>query len=68
MGASVIIILEIMVQDIEEDYKKRQARHTGEPRTLWQEISELGEEFVEFLEQEIEGATRKGAKRQADAT
>ena len=50
------------VQDLDKDFQERQAKNTGQPRSLWQEIQELGEEFVEFLEQEVSAVEKRTRK------
>eukprot|EP00850_Spirogloea_muscicola_P006954 SM000034S12708 [mRNA] locus=s34:284792:286477:+ [translate_table: standard] len=39
--------------DLQKDLERRSAARREKPKSLWEEISELGEEFVEFLEKEI---------------
>ena len=50
------------MQDLETDFQERQAKTTDQPKSLWQEVYDIGEEFVEFLEQEI-GAREKKSSR-----
>lgn len=50
------------MQDLEKDFQERQAEATDQPKSLWQEVYDIGEEFVEFLEQEI-GAREKKSSR-----
>eukprot|EP00250_Pteridium_aquilinum_P012801 c20953_g1_i1 orf=64-756(+) len=38
-------------RDLEADLKKGVA--SGKPKSLWEELAEIGEEFVEFLEKEL---------------
>ena len=39
-------------RDVERDFGERRAkRRGGQPASLWEELADLGEEFVEFLEQ-----------------
>ncbi|MCO5560356.1 hypothetical protein L7F22_013969 [Adiantum nelumboides] len=38
-------------RDLEADFKKKAS--TGKPKSLWEELAEIGEEFVEFLEKEL---------------
>lgn len=41
-------------RDLDADLKARRAKRDQQPRSLWEELADIGEEFVEFLE----GATR----------
>ncbi|KAI5060333.1 hypothetical protein GOP47_0024753 [Adiantum capillus-veneris] len=38
-------------RDLEADFQKKVS--TGKPKSLWEELAEIGEEFVEFLEKEL---------------
>lgn len=38
-------------RDLEADFRKAAA--SGNPKSLWEELAEIGEEFVEFLEKEL---------------
>lgn len=38
-------------RDLEADFKEAAA--SGKPKSLWEELAEIGEEFVEFLEKEL---------------
>lgn len=49
-------------QDLDKDFQKRKARVTEQPQSLWQELFDVGEEFVEFLEQEIGVKEKKGPR------
>ncbi|KAK9825476.1 hypothetical protein WJX81_008607 [Elliptochloris bilobata] len=41
-------------RDVERDLgQRRAARGKAQPASLWEELADLGEEFVEFLEQEL---------------
>ena len=51
-----------VVQDLEKDFQERQAQATDQPKSLWQEVTDIGEEFVEFLEQEIGAREKKPSK------
>ena len=44
------------------DFQERQAEATDQPKSLWQEVYDIGEEFVEFLEQEIGAREKKPSK------
>ena len=37
-------------RDLDADLKKRQQRRGSQPKTLYEEFADLGEEFVEWLE------------------
>lgn len=50
------------MQDLEKDFQERQAKATDQPKSLWQEVYDIGEEFVEFLEQEIGAKEKKSSK------
>ena len=52
----------VILQDLDKDFQKRRARVTEQPQSLWQELFDVGEEFVEFLEQEIGVKEKKGQK------
>eukprot|EP00897_Mesotaenium_endlicherianum_P009164 jgi/Mesen1/8276/ME000448S07422 len=60
-------------RDIQSDLDKRQkARQNGPPKSLWEELSELGEEFVEFLEKNIPseegGTTAKSSSKSSTSS
>ncbi|WJX74460.1 hypothetical protein P8452_58110 [Trifolium repens] len=42
-------------KDLQEEFKNWEANAAsqGKPKSLWEELSEIGEEFVEFLEKEL---------------
>ncbi|KAL1298458.1 dnaJ homolog subfamily B member 9 isoform X2 [Arachis ipaensis] len=42
-------------KDLQEEFKNWEANAAseGQPKSLWEEIAEIGEEFVEFLEKEL---------------
>lgn len=42
-------------KDLQEEFKNWEASAAaqGKPKSLWEELSEIGEEFVEFLEKEL---------------
>ncbi|XP_058748760.1 uncharacterized protein LOC131621733 isoform X1 [Vicia villosa] len=42
-------------KDLQEEFKnwEASAASQGKPKSLWEELSEIGEEFVEFLEKEL---------------
>ena len=44
-------------RDLDADLKARRQRRDRQPASLWEELSDIGEEFVEFLE----GAARSSA-------
>ena len=46
-------------KDLEADINRRQRKREAKPQTLYQELSELGEEFVEWLESGVGGAAPK---------
>ena len=60
-----IIISVPLLQDLEQEFQDRQAKKTDQPRSLWQELSDIGEEFVEFLEQGVSPANKAEAKAKA---
>jgi DnaJ-class molecular chaperone len=58
-------------KDLQEEYKNWEASASsqGKPKSLWEELSEIGEEFVEFLEKELnisdednEGSSKNGER------
>ena len=53
------------MQDLETDFQERQSKATDQPKSLWQEVYDIGEEFVEFLEQEVGGRERRASKTEA---
>lgn len=52
----------LCLQDLDKDFEERQSEGTAQPKSLWQEVYDIGEEFVEFLEQEIGAKQRKTSK------
>lgn len=56
----------VELQDLEKDFQARQAEATDQPKSLWQEVYDIGEEFVEFFEQEIGARERRGSKASSD--
>ncbi|KAG6591336.1 hypothetical protein SDJN03_13682, partial [Cucurbita argyrosperma subsp. sororia] len=42
-------------KDLQEEFRNWEASASsqGTPKSLWEELSEIGEEFVEFLEKEL---------------
>ena len=46
-------------KDVEADINRRQKKREAEPKSLYQELSDLGEEFVEWLEGGVGGSTPK---------
>uniref|UniRef100_A0A803LX23 J domain-containing protein n=2 Tax=Chenopodium quinoa TaxID=63459 RepID=A0A803LX23_CHEQI len=42
-------------KDLQEEFQSWEANASsqGKPKSLWEELSEIGEEFVEFLEKEL---------------
>ena len=55
------------MQDLEKDFRESKAESTDQPKSLWQEVYDIGEEFVDFLEQEIGGRDRKAPKSTSEA-
>ncbi|XP_057727982.1 uncharacterized protein LOC130943911 isoform X1 [Arachis stenosperma] len=51
----VQITIEDFFKDLQEEFKNWEANAAseGKPKSLWEEIAEIGEEFVEFLEKEL---------------
>ncbi|MED6213323.1 hypothetical protein PIB30_092023 [Stylosanthes scabra] len=47
--------LEDFFKDLQEEFKNWEANAAsqGKPKSLWEELAEIGEEFVEFLEKEL---------------
>ncbi|KAI9124732.1 hypothetical protein K1719_004654 [Acacia pycnantha] len=47
--------LEDFFKDLQEEFRSWEANSTsqGKPKSLWEELAEIGEEFVEFLEKEL---------------
>ncbi|KAF7805431.1 dnaJ-like protein subfamily B member 8 isoform X1 [Senna tora] len=47
--------LENFFKDLQEEFKNWEANAAsqGKPKSLWEELAEIGEEFVEFLEKEL---------------
>ncbi|XP_059660787.1 uncharacterized protein LOC132307133 isoform X2 [Cornus florida] len=47
--------LEDFFRDLREEYQnwEASAASQGKPKSLWEELAEIGEEFVEFLEKEL---------------
>ncbi|KAK4286548.1 hypothetical protein QN277_003089 [Acacia crassicarpa] len=47
--------LEDFFKDLQEEFRNWEANSTsqGKPKSLWEELAEIGEEFVEFLEKEL---------------
>ena len=41
-----------LFRDLENEWQKSRPRN-GEPKSLWEELADIGEEFVEFLEKNI---------------
>ncbi|XP_028757156.1 dnaJ homolog subfamily B member 8 [Neltuma alba] len=43
-------------KDVQEEFRNWEANSTsqGKPKSLWEELAEIGEEFVEFLEKELD--------------
>ncbi|XP_062085019.1 uncharacterized protein LOC133791125 isoform X2 [Humulus lupulus] len=45
---------EDLFKDLQEEFKNWEATAAkGKPKSLWEELAEIGEEFVEFLEKEL---------------
>ncbi|KAK2642718.1 hypothetical protein Ddye_024481 [Dipteronia dyeriana] len=51
----VQITIEDFFKDLQEEYRNWEASASsqGKPKSLWEELAEIGEEFVEFLEKEL---------------
>nr|GMC61248.1 DnaJ homolog subfamily B member 9 isoform X1 [Ipomoea batatas] len=51
----VQITLEDFFKDLQEEFRNWEATSAsqGKPKSLWEELAEIGEEFVEFLEKEL---------------
>ncbi|KAA8543842.1 hypothetical protein F0562_021981 [Nyssa sinensis] len=51
----VQITIEDFFKDLQEEFRNWEASAApqGKPKSLWEELSEIGEEFVEFLEKEL---------------
>lgn len=47
--------LEDFFKDLQEEFRNWEANAAsqGKPKSLWEELAEIGEEFVEFLEKEL---------------
>lgn len=46
--------LEDFFRDLQEEFRNWESTATqGKPKSLWEELAEIGEEFVEFLEKEL---------------
>ncbi|CAN6871069.1 unnamed protein product [Brassica oleracea] len=54
---SMLHLIEDFFKDLEEEFKNWEASASsssqGTPKSLWEELAEIGEEFVEFLEKEL---------------
>ncbi|PIN25298.1 hypothetical protein CDL12_01964 [Handroanthus impetiginosus] len=51
----VQITIEDFLRDLQEEFRnwEEAAATQGKPKSLWEELAEIGEEFVEFLEKEL---------------
>ncbi|CAJ1955676.1 unnamed protein product [Sphenostylis stenocarpa] len=51
----VQITIEDFFKDLQEEFRNWEANAAsqGKPKSLWEELAEIGEEFVEFLEKEL---------------
>ncbi|KAI3473900.1 hypothetical protein Pfo_028092 [Paulownia fortunei] len=51
----VQLTIEDFFRDLEEEFRNWEATAAtqGKPKSLWEELAEIGEEFVEFLEKEL---------------
>ncbi|XAR60639.1 hypothetical protein NMG60_11034093 [Bertholletia excelsa] len=51
----VQITIEDFFRDLQEEFKnwEASAASQGKPKSLWEELADIGEEFVEFLEKEL---------------
>ncbi|KAI3429075.1 uncharacterized protein J3R85_008716 [Psidium guajava] len=49
------ITIEDFFRDLQEEFRNwdESASSQGKPKSLWEELAEIGEEFVEFLEKEL---------------
>ncbi|KAK3270364.1 hypothetical protein CYMTET_21236, partial [Cymbomonas tetramitiformis] len=54
-------------KDMEKEFADYQAKSTGKPKSLWEELSDLGEEFVEFLEETVEEGAKEADAAQKEA-
>ncbi|XP_014496624.1 uncharacterized protein LOC106758190 isoform X2 [Vigna radiata var. radiata] len=54
--------LEEFFKDLQEEFRNWEANAAseGKPKSLWEELSEIGEEFVEFLEKELNITDQNG--------
>lgn len=56
-------------RDLEKDLEERSKKRGGKPLSLWEELAELGGEFLEYLEKELglppEDAEGRKANREA---
>ncbi|KAH9562725.1 hypothetical protein CY35_05G086800 [Sphagnum magellanicum] len=57
---------EDFLRDLESDMSKRQGSRSkqGKMKSLWEELADIGEEFVEFLEKELNIDEGEGDKKQ----
>ncbi|CAH2057507.1 unnamed protein product [Thlaspi arvense] len=48
-------VAEDFFRDLQEEFKnwEASAASQGKPKSLWEELADIGEEFVEFLEKEL---------------
>ncbi|KAK4780568.1 hypothetical protein SAY87_016674 [Trapa incisa] len=51
----VQVTIEDFFRDLQEEFRNWEATASsqGKPKSLWEELAEIGEEFVEFLEKEL---------------
>ncbi|EXC10707.1 Chaperone protein DnaJ [Morus notabilis] len=53
-GFGVSGVAEDFFRDLQEEFKNWEENSSkGKPKSLWEELAEIGEEFVEFLEKEL---------------
>ncbi|BAT91841.1 hypothetical protein VIGAN_07047700 [Vigna angularis var. angularis] len=58
----VQITIEEFFKDLQEEFRNWEANAAseGKPKSLWEELAEIGEEFVEFLEKELNITDQNG--------
>lgn len=54
--------LDEFFKDLQSDLQKRSASRSAKPKSLWEELADIGEEFVEFLEKELNISDDDGEK------
>ncbi|KAJ1406921.1 Chaperone protein DnaJ [Sesbania bispinosa] len=55
LRSNYFVITEDFFKDLQEEFRNWEANAAsqGKPKSLWEELAEIGEEFVEFLEKEL---------------